>query len=238
MIGPAKIYFIIFGLLTIVGGVMGYVKAGSTASLIAGSISGILLLVAAFLLPGNLALGLALAGRCLDRSWPAGSFRLSCKTGQGHAGGVDVRPERDRRHHGDRRLDKEVTGRRGKISSQDAAPFSRSFLLAAVLTAIVLRWISLEQWHRTQLSRRRRRSRSRFRRKSPTPAPPPEAAGDHRQARYRAALQRDHGPRGGGSDSRRRRLRRTRRSAELCPRPETARARSRRRTRPSRSWPK
>jgi uncharacterized membrane protein (UPF0136 family) len=61
MIGPAKIYFIIFGLLTIVGGVMGYVKAGSTASLIAGSISGILLLVAAFLLPNNIAIGLALA---------------------------------------------------------------------------------------------------------------------------------------------------------------------------------
>jgi len=61
MIGPAKIYFIIFGLLTIAGGVMGYVKAGSTASLIAGSISGILLLVAAFLLPNYLVAGLALA---------------------------------------------------------------------------------------------------------------------------------------------------------------------------------
>jgi uncharacterized membrane protein (UPF0136 family) len=61
MIGPAKIYFIIFGLLTIVGGVMGYAKAGSTASLIAGSISGILLLVAAFLLPGQMVMGLALA---------------------------------------------------------------------------------------------------------------------------------------------------------------------------------
>jgi uncharacterized membrane protein (UPF0136 family) len=61
MIGPAKIYFIIFGLLTIVGGVMGYVKAGSTASIIAGSISGILLLVAAYLLPDHLAVGLAVA---------------------------------------------------------------------------------------------------------------------------------------------------------------------------------
>ena len=61
MIGPAKIYFIVFGLLTIVGGVMGYAKAGSTASIIAGSICGILLLLAAFLLPGNLAVGLALA---------------------------------------------------------------------------------------------------------------------------------------------------------------------------------
>lgn len=61
MIGPAKIYFIVFGLLTIVGGVMGYVKAGSTASIIAGSISGILLLLAAFLMPGNLTVGLVLA---------------------------------------------------------------------------------------------------------------------------------------------------------------------------------
>ena len=61
MIGPAKIYFIIFGLLTIVGGVMGYVKAGSAASVIAGSVSGILLLLAAFLLPNNLAAGLAIA---------------------------------------------------------------------------------------------------------------------------------------------------------------------------------
>src|SRR2546430_9926362 len=61
MIGPAKIYFIIFGLLTIVGGVIGYVKAGSTASIIAGAISGIALIVAAFLLPGNAALGLVIA---------------------------------------------------------------------------------------------------------------------------------------------------------------------------------
>jgi len=62
MIGPAKIYFIIFGLLTIVGGVIGYVKAGSTASIIAGGISGIVLIAAAFLLPGNAPLGLIIAG--------------------------------------------------------------------------------------------------------------------------------------------------------------------------------
>jgi uncharacterized membrane protein (UPF0136 family) len=61
MIGPAKIYFIVFGLFTIVGGLMGYLKAGSTASLVAGSVSGILLLVAAFLLPNYLVAGLALA---------------------------------------------------------------------------------------------------------------------------------------------------------------------------------
>jgi uncharacterized membrane protein (UPF0136 family) len=62
MIGPAKIYFIVFGLLTIVGGIIGYVKAGSAASIIAGAISGIALLVAAFLLPGNAAAGLVIAG--------------------------------------------------------------------------------------------------------------------------------------------------------------------------------
>jgi uncharacterized membrane protein (UPF0136 family) len=62
MIGPAKIYFIIFGLLTIIGGVIGYVKAGSTASIVAGGISGIALLAAAFLLPNNAALGLVIAG--------------------------------------------------------------------------------------------------------------------------------------------------------------------------------
>jgi uncharacterized membrane protein (UPF0136 family) len=62
MIGAAKLYFIVFGLLTIVGGVIGYVKAGSAPSIIAGAIAGIALLVAAFLLPGNLALGLIIAG--------------------------------------------------------------------------------------------------------------------------------------------------------------------------------
>ncbi len=62
MLGPAKIYFIVFGLLTIVGGVIGYVSKGSVPSVIAGSISGIALLAAAFLLPNNVAVGLVLAG--------------------------------------------------------------------------------------------------------------------------------------------------------------------------------
>jgi len=57
----AKIYFIIFGLLTIAGGIVGYVKAGSVASIIAGAITGILLLVAAFLLPEHRVAGLATA---------------------------------------------------------------------------------------------------------------------------------------------------------------------------------
>ena len=46
----AKIYFIVFGLLTIAGGIVGYVKAGSVASIIAGGITGVLLLVAYLIL--------------------------------------------------------------------------------------------------------------------------------------------------------------------------------------------
>ncbi len=56
-----KIYFILFGVLTIAGGIVGYVKAGSVASIIAGSITGVLLLVAAFLLRQHRAVGLATA---------------------------------------------------------------------------------------------------------------------------------------------------------------------------------
>jgi uncharacterized membrane protein (UPF0136 family) len=57
----AKIYFIVFGVLTIAGGIVGYVKAGSVASIIAGSITGVLLLVAALLLPTHRTIGLATA---------------------------------------------------------------------------------------------------------------------------------------------------------------------------------
>jgi uncharacterized membrane protein (UPF0136 family) len=61
MLGAARIYFIVFGVLTIAGGVLGYVKAGSTASIIVGSISGILLLVAGFILSQHRAVGLIIA---------------------------------------------------------------------------------------------------------------------------------------------------------------------------------
>jgi uncharacterized membrane protein (UPF0136 family) len=54
-------YFIIFGALTIIGGVIGYVKAGSMPSIIAGSITGILLLIAGLLLPQHRAIGLTTA---------------------------------------------------------------------------------------------------------------------------------------------------------------------------------
>src|SRR5213082_1961976 len=59
--GTAKIYFIVFGILTIAGGVVGYVKAGSLPSIIAGAITGVLLLVAGFLLPEHRAAGIATA---------------------------------------------------------------------------------------------------------------------------------------------------------------------------------
>ncbi len=61
MIGAAKIYFIIFGLLTIVGGIIGYASKGSVPSIIAGSIAGVLLLLSAFLFPNHLVAGLAVA---------------------------------------------------------------------------------------------------------------------------------------------------------------------------------
>jgi uncharacterized membrane protein (UPF0136 family) len=53
-----SIYFLIFGALTIIGGVIGYVKAGSLPSIIAGAITGILLLVAGWIMPTNRAAGL------------------------------------------------------------------------------------------------------------------------------------------------------------------------------------
>ncbi|MDQ6766005.1 MAG: TMEM14 family protein [Verrucomicrobiota bacterium] len=61
MLGPAKIYFLVFGLLTIVGGIIGYVSKGSVPSIIAGSVSGALLIAAAFLLPQYFVVGLVIA---------------------------------------------------------------------------------------------------------------------------------------------------------------------------------
>jgi uncharacterized membrane protein (UPF0136 family) len=60
MIGVARIYFIIFAVLTIVGGIIGYVSKGSVPSIIAGSISGLLLLTGALLLPNHAVAGLAI----------------------------------------------------------------------------------------------------------------------------------------------------------------------------------
>src|SRR5688572_26957644 len=71
MIGTAGFYLIFFGVVTVAGGVMGFVKAKSRASLIAGSISGILLVAAGVLArQGNrngLILGLVVAVALLGR---------------------------------------------------------------------------------------------------------------------------------------------------------------------------
>jgi uncharacterized membrane protein (UPF0136 family) len=56
-----KIYFFVFGALTIVGGIIGYVKAGSLPSIIAGTVTGVLLIIAATLLSDHRAVGMATA---------------------------------------------------------------------------------------------------------------------------------------------------------------------------------
>lgn len=49
MVDLARIYLFVFGVLTIAGGVLGFVKAKSRASLIAGTVSGLLLLAAGWM---------------------------------------------------------------------------------------------------------------------------------------------------------------------------------------------
>ncbi len=72
MLDVTKLYLFIFGALTIAGGLVGFLKAGSNASLIAGGVSGALILVAGYLVatgkvqPGlimGLVVSIALAGR-------------------------------------------------------------------------------------------------------------------------------------------------------------------------------
>lgn len=60
MLDAARIYFLVFAVVTIAGGIIGYVKAGSVISVVAGLITGILLGVAGYILPLHRELGLAL----------------------------------------------------------------------------------------------------------------------------------------------------------------------------------
>ena len=75
MIGITKDFLFVFGVLTIVGGVIGFVKAKSRASLIAGGISGVLLLVAGSLIGlhtlAGLILGLVVSLLLAGRFGPA-----------------------------------------------------------------------------------------------------------------------------------------------------------------------
>lgn len=60
-LSAARIASSTYGLVALAGGTMGFVSAGSKASLIAGGISGLLLLAAAALMPRKTAIGLVLA---------------------------------------------------------------------------------------------------------------------------------------------------------------------------------
>ena len=87
MLEPTRIFYYVFGLITLIGGVQAFMAIGSKPSLIAGGLSGLLLLVAGWLLQtgkttAGLILGLivtlGLAGRFLPKFfkdggwWPAG----------------------------------------------------------------------------------------------------------------------------------------------------------------------
>jgi uncharacterized membrane protein (UPF0136 family) len=78
----ARSYLFLFGALTIAGGVLGFVKAKSRASLIAGTLSGVSLLAAGYLVGTRGMLGLALgllvsfslAGRFIGAYKKSGKF--------------------------------------------------------------------------------------------------------------------------------------------------------------------
>ena len=97
----ARIYLYVFGALTIAGGVIGFVKAKSKASLIAGGIAGALLVGAAWLGGRNgiilgLIVSLALAGRFVGayrkskKVMPAGLMALLSVIGVGILGAALV----------------------------------------------------------------------------------------------------------------------------------------------------
>jgi uncharacterized membrane protein (UPF0136 family) len=60
VVEATKIYYFVFGALAMLGGVMGFVKARSIPSLIAGDLAGAVLIVAGLLLPGRLQIALIL----------------------------------------------------------------------------------------------------------------------------------------------------------------------------------
>jgi uncharacterized membrane protein (UPF0136 family) len=96
MLETARLFLFAFGALSIAGGVLGFVKAKSNASLIAGGASGVLLAVAAYLIgAGHVTIGLviglivslALAGRFIPafiktkKPMPAGMMSILAAAG-------------------------------------------------------------------------------------------------------------------------------------------------------------
>ena len=76
MLELTKNYYLLFGVLTILGGVIGFMKAQSKASLIAGGVSGALILLAAWLVmsgqaQAGLILGLVISAVLEMRFLPA-----------------------------------------------------------------------------------------------------------------------------------------------------------------------
>jgi uncharacterized membrane protein (UPF0136 family) len=57
----ARIYFVLVGIVLIAGGLIGFLKANSTASLVSGGISGLLWILSALLFAGQLQIGLVIA---------------------------------------------------------------------------------------------------------------------------------------------------------------------------------
>jgi uncharacterized membrane protein (UPF0136 family) len=75
MLNIARIYYFVFAAFTAAGGVMGFVKASSKPSLIAGVISGLLLAGAGMWMPSNAkggcSLGIVISALLLGRFLPA-----------------------------------------------------------------------------------------------------------------------------------------------------------------------
>ena len=83
MLALAKIFFLVFGLVTAAGGTAGYVLKKSVPSLVSGLAAGALLVVAALLLSGNnWRLGLVLAA--LGSVALAGRFAMVLARGGGY----------------------------------------------------------------------------------------------------------------------------------------------------------
>ena len=79
MTDVVRIYLFVFGALTIAGGVVGYVKAKSRASIVAGSLFGVLLIVAGYLSGGRLGLALGLGLSAMLAARFSKAFRSSGK---------------------------------------------------------------------------------------------------------------------------------------------------------------